>query len=147
MDAYKKGKDLTTEAPRSPHMKLGGFVIIARTIDKCRALLWGKIGEYHFDCPLDNQLFGFMGIKGEDFKKFVAEGHSDDEIVAWVKKNGQQKTDAELEAWCKKVTTNNYSDSPDKKAWLSGELIKLGMDKDDTLFNFLDADDKASLKK
>ena len=44
---------------------------MGRTIDKCRALLWGNIGEYHFDCPLDNMVFGFKGIKGDDFKTFV----------------------------------------------------------------------------
>src|SRR4029077_20935443 len=50
----KKGKDLTKEPPRSPKTRVGGYVILGRTIDKCRALLWGNIGEYHFDCPLDN---------------------------------------------------------------------------------------------
>ena len=39
MNNGNTGKDLTKEAPRSPKTKLGGFVILARTIDKCRALL------------------------------------------------------------------------------------------------------------
>ncbi len=147
MDSYKQGKDLTKEAPRSPHTKLGGFSILSRTIDKCRALLWGNIGEYHFDCPLDNQLFSFKGIKGDNFKKFVAEGHSDDEIAEWVKKNGIQKTDDEIKKWNAEVAKNNYSDNADKKAWLSGEALKLGMDKDTTLFDWLDMDDKVSYKK
>lgn len=45
----KQGKDLTKVAPRSPHVVLGGFNILARAIDKCQALLWGNIGEYNFD--------------------------------------------------------------------------------------------------
>ena len=65
----KKGKNLTKEPPRSPKTGLGGYVILSRTIDKCRALLWGNIGEYHFDCPLDNMLFGFKGIKGKPAPK------------------------------------------------------------------------------
>src|SRR5437879_3806180 len=52
-----QAKDLTQEPPRSPRERLGGFVIFARTVDKCRADLAGTIGEYHFDCPLDNMLF------------------------------------------------------------------------------------------
>jgi hypothetical protein len=140
----KTGKDLTKEPPRSPHEKIGGFVIIARTIDKCRAKLWGNIGEYHFDCPLDNQLFKFKGIKGDDFKRFVEEGHSDVEIAAWVKKNGAPKTDAEIAEWGKAAAANNYSSMPDKKGWLEGENKRLGLDKDGTLFDFLDADDKVS---
>ena len=54
---YITGLDLTKQAPRSPKTKVGGFYILGRTIDKCRALLFGTIGEYHFDCPLDNMLF------------------------------------------------------------------------------------------
>lgn len=140
-------KDLTKEAPRSPHVKIGGFCILGRTIDKCRATIAGKNGEYHFDCPLDNQLFGFMGIKGADFKAYVAEGHTDDEISAWVRANGAKKTDTEIEAWNEKVSSNNYAELPEKKPWLEGENIRLGLDKDGTLFDFLDADDKASFKK
>jgi len=148
MDTYKKGLDLTKVPPRSPHAVIGGFNILGRTIDKCRALLFGTIGEYHFDCPLDNQLFSFMDLKGDDFKAFVAEGHSDDEIAAWVKKEGQEKTDAEMADWNKFVSTNNYAGQPaEKKAWLEGENKRLGLDKDGTLFDMLDADDKASYKK
>ena len=62
------GKDLTKEAPRSPKIRVGGYVILGRTLDKCRALLAGNIGEYHFDCPLDNMLFGWKEIAGSDFK-------------------------------------------------------------------------------
>ena len=144
---YKTGKDLTNEPPRSPHVQIGGFNILGRTIDKCRALLFGKIGEYHFDCPLDNQLFGSMDLKGDDFKAFVAKGHSDDEIAAWVEKEGQTKTDIEISEWNEMVAANNYSGNPEKKAWLEGENKRLGLDKDATLFDMLDADDKASFKK
>jgi hypothetical protein len=139
-------KDLTKEAPRSPHTVMGGMAIIARTIDKCRASIAGTIGEYHFDCPLDNTLFGFMSIKGDDFKAYVAEGHSDDEIVSWVRAKGA-KSEADIAAWTKKVKADNYADKPDKKGWLEGENLRLGLDKDGTLFDFLDADDKASFRK
>jgi len=93
-----KGKDLTKEAPRSPHETIGGFAIIARTIDKCRALLWGNVGEYHFNCPLDNMLFGFKGIAGDDFKAFVETGASDEEIAQWVNGQGTSKADEEIHA-------------------------------------------------
>ena len=140
-----KGKDLTKEAPRSPHARPGGFAILARTIDKCQALLWGNIGEYHFDCPLDNTLFKWKGIKGDDFKKFVETGASDEEIADWVRKNGVSKTDAEIAAWSDEVDKDNYdSKPPEKKQWLVGENVRLGLAKDSTLFDYLDADDKAS---
>lgn len=60
---------------------MGGFAILPRTIDKCRASLAGSNGDYNFDCPLDKMLFGFKGINAPDFKDFVAAGHSDEEIA------------------------------------------------------------------
>src|SRR5947208_12013522 len=78
------GKDLTKEAPRSPRIRVGGYAILGRTIDKCRALVAGDIGEYHFDCPLDNMLIGFKGVKGEDFKAQIEQGASDQEMVEWL---------------------------------------------------------------
>jgi hypothetical protein len=65
MQTTVKGKDLTKEPPRSPNTMVGGYVILGRHLDKCRALLGDNIGEYHFDCPLDNMLFGWKRIMGE----------------------------------------------------------------------------------
>lgn len=146
--AKTSGRDLTKEAPRSPHEKIEGFVILARAIDKCRAELWGNPGEYHFNCPLDKYLFSFKGIKGEDFKKFVETGASDTEIGEWVKKNGVPKTDVEIKRWSDKMSKDNYSNNPDpeNKPWLEGENLRLRLPKDGTLFDMLDADDKASFK-
>ena len=46
-------KDLTKEYPRSPRETLGGYVILARCIDKCRAFLLGQNGEYnYYPCSL-----------------------------------------------------------------------------------------------
>ena len=58
--------------PRSPRETLSGYVIAARTLDKCRATLAGTAGEYHFDCPLDNFFFAFAEISAESLKNFVA---------------------------------------------------------------------------
>lgn len=142
-DTNIKGKDLTQEPPRSAYEKIGGFAIIARTIDKCRALLGGNIGEFHFDCPVDNMLFGFKGIKGDDFKAYVAEGHTDEEIAQWVKDNGIAKTDEEIAAWSDHFKSDFSYTTNDKKDWFIGECNRLGLDPEKTtLFDMLDADDK-----
>jgi hypothetical protein len=140
-------KDLTKVAPRSAYERIGGFAIIARTIDKCRATLEGKNGEYHFDCPLDNVLFSFKGIKGDVFKAYVAEGHSDEEIASWLKIVGTPRTDAEIKAWSDAFKTDfSYSTDPNKKDWFIGECKRLGLDPmKTTLFDYLDVDDKASM--
>ena len=142
-------KDLTKEAPRSAYEKIGGFAIIARTIDKCEADLNGTKGEYHFNCPLDNMLFTFKGIKGEDFQVYVKEGHTDEEIAQWVKDHGTPKTDEEIAAWSDAFKTDySYAHDPQKSGWFRGECIRLGLDPEKTtLFDYLEVEDKASFAK
>ena len=38
--------NLTKEYPRSPYEKVGGYVMLGRTIDKARAKLENALGEY-----------------------------------------------------------------------------------------------------
>ena len=148
-DKNSQTKDLTKEAPRSPYEQIGGFAIIARTIDKCRATIAGKNGEYHFDCPVDNMLFSFKGIKGADFRKFVEEGHSDQEIADWVRAQGIQKTDEEIKTWSDSFKTDfSYATDPAKKDWFIGECKRLGLDAaKTTLFDMLIVDDATSFAK
>ena len=47
-------KDLSKVAPTSPRVRTGGYAILARMADKGRADIAGTVGEYHFNCPLDN---------------------------------------------------------------------------------------------
>lgn len=143
MNNDRTGKDLTKEAPRSPKTKLGGYVILARTLDKCRAQLWGNIGEYHFDCPLDNMLFGPAGVKGDDFKAEVEKGASDEEMVAWMKKNGSMKAPGEIEAWSNEMMKANPYENPEKRDWFVEQVKPFGLDPaKTTLFDWLEADDK-----
>lgn len=92
-------KDLNKEPPRSPYEVIGGFALLARTIDKCRAYIASTEGEYHFNCPLDRMLFSFKGIDAEEFKDFVDTGVSDEEIGAWVHAKGKPKTFEEICTW------------------------------------------------
>jgi hypothetical protein len=43
-----KAPDLTKQAPRSPRVRLGGYAILPRMIDKGRAALAGMLGEYNY---------------------------------------------------------------------------------------------------
>lgn len=138
-------KDLTKEAPRSPYEKVGGFAILGRTIDKCRAAIAGTIGEYHFNCPVDNMLFSFKDINAEDFRTLVASGAGDDEIVEWVKTNGVHKTDEEVSAWSESFHSDFSYSTNEKKDWFIGECTRLGLNPDKTtLFDMLVEDDKVS---
>ena len=144
MNNNRTGKDLTNEAPRSPKTRLGDYVILARTLDKCRALLWGNIGEYHFDCPLDNMLFGPMGIKGDDFKAEVERGASDEEMVKWVT-DKSSKSPEEVKAWSDQMMAANPYHDPEKRDWFVEQVSVYKLDPaTTTLFDWLEVDDKES---
>src|SRR3954462_11785607 len=142
------GKDLTKEAPRSPKTRLGDYVILGRTLDKCRALLWGNIGEYHFDCPLDNMLFGWKGVTGDDFKAEVEKGASDEDMVRWMDTHGTKKSPQEIRAWADEMMAVNPYNNPEKREWFEEQVKVHGLDASKTtLFDWLDVDDKASYAK
>ena len=142
------GKDLTKEAPRSPRVRVGGYAILARTYDKCRALLWGNIGEYHFDCPLDNMLFGFKGVKGDDFKAELEKGANVEAMAQWLDNNGEKKTPEEVKAWSDEVEAANPYENPEKRDWFVEQVKVHNLDPaKTTLFDWLEVDDKASAQK
>lgn len=141
-------KDLSKEAPTSPRVRTGGYAILARALDKGRADLAGTVGEFHFDCPLDNYLFGFKGVKGSDIKDLLAAGRSNEEIAAWLDANGEAKTEAEKSAWSDGVEAARPYDDPEKKDWFIGVCAEAGCDPaTSTLFDFLEADDRSSFAK
>src|SRR5207302_9953830 len=92
--------DLTQHPPRSPRVRLGGYVILPRMLDKGRATVAGKNGEYHYNCPMDQRFLEFAGISAEALKKQLAAGKGDGEILEWVEKNAKHKRTApEIRVW------------------------------------------------
>jgi hypothetical protein len=73
-----EAKDLTKQPPRSPRQRLGGYAVLGRTLDKGRALLAGQVGDYHFDCRVDKLLFSFKGVTGDEVKKLLEDGATDE---------------------------------------------------------------------
>jgi hypothetical protein len=53
-------------------------------LDKCRAEIAGTAGEYHYNCPLDQQFLAFIGLDAEKLKAEVAKGKGDGEILEWI---------------------------------------------------------------
>src|SRR5258707_2516672 len=72
------------EFPRSPRQTLAGYVLAARAVDKCRAVVVGWQGEYHSNCPLDQRWLKFAEIDYDKFRNTIASGATDDEIVKWI---------------------------------------------------------------
>ncbi|MCX6923274.1 MAG: DUF5069 domain-containing protein, partial [Verrucomicrobia bacterium] len=92
--------DLTQRPPRSPRVRLGGYVILPRMLDKCRAVIAGKNGEYNYACPLDQRFLEFAGVNADALKKQLAAGKSDTEVLQWIQKNAKNKhSECEILAW------------------------------------------------
>jgi Domain of unknown function (DUF5069) len=141
-------RDLTKESPHSPRDRIAGFAIASRTVDKCRASLAGNLGEYHYDCPLDNVLFSFKGITGEQFKAVVQKARNYEEIGAWLQANGTAKTPVEIKAWSDEVEAGSPIRNPEKRDYFIENCKKLGLNPEkSTTFDWLEADDRASFSQ
>ncbi len=141
-------KDLSKEAPTSPRVRVGGYAILARMADKGRADINGTIGDFHFDCPLDNYLFGFKGVQGSDVRKELENGATNEDIAKWLDSHGEPKTEEEKKAWSDAVEAARPYDNPEKKDWFIEVCGEAGVDpQTSTLFDYLEADDRVSFAK
>src|ERR1700721_2508833 len=92
--------DLTERPPRSFRVRLGNYVILARMLDKGRATLARKNGEYKFNSGTDQPLVRFLGLDAEALLKELATGKGDEEILAWVQTHSKTpRAPWEIEAW------------------------------------------------
>ena len=138
--------DLTQRPPRSARVALGGYVILPRCLDKGRATLAGKNGEFHFDCPLDQHFLNFAGIKAADLKKQLALGKGDEAILRWVKEHSKtQPTPWEIAQWRVYQEQRGPGDLETRK-YFNSYLEKLSPTRSDifTWFDVLDLDDYVS---
>lgn len=92
--------DLTQHPPRSPYVRLGGFVHLPRLIDKARATLAGTNGDYNYDCAMDARFWAFTGLHTEAFLAEVKTGKCDYDLLTYVMAAMQPKRTAhEIAAW------------------------------------------------
>ena len=138
-----KTPDLSQHPPRSPRIRLGGYVVLPRILDKARAQLGGKTGLYRWNNPLDQRLWLFTGIKPDEFLAAVATGKSDTEMLEWVNANTQPKRQLwEIHAWSHWLETLAPGDAG-RHTIFAEEITKHCPNRDDIrlLFDRLDMDD------
>jgi hypothetical protein len=97
--------DLTKNTPRSAREKVLGVVQLARTIDKAKASVHGQLGEYEFPCPMDRNLFDFLGIQDSAFTDFVKHAKSEAEIVNFAKGSVEKKSTDEIADFNRRAMT------------------------------------------
>lgn len=136
--------DLTQRAPRSMRVQLGGYAILPRMLDKCRATVVQKNGEYHYNCPLDQHFINFAGIDPEAFKAEVAKGRTDGEMLEWVDKNAKHKRSPwEIAQWTEYHMHRGPDSDEETLAYFAGAVGKLTKTREDirTWPALLDLDD------
>ncbi|MGK0187699.1 MAG: hypothetical protein ACI9R3_003488 [Verrucomicrobiales bacterium] len=104
--------DLTTQFPRSPRETFAGYVVAGRMLDKCRAVVAGTNGEYHFDCPLDNTFLSFVEITADAFRNFVATGADDVAVAEWIIANARERSADEIVQWNNDMRDKQISSMP-----------------------------------
>ena len=135
--------DLTRHPPRSPRTRLGGYVHLPRLIDKARASVAGRNGDFHYNCPMDQRFWAFTGINPEAFLTEVKAGKSDSELLAYVTAHTQPKRHpaeiASWSAWFEQLTPT----PPDTRAFFNDIHRKNAPQREDigTWFDWLELDD------
>lgn len=138
--------DLTQRPPRSPRVRLGGYAILPRILDKGRALLAGKIGEYKYACPLDERFLNFTGINPKALKAELAKGKGDGEILVWITKHAKiKRDDVEIAAWSAQSDQRAPADL-ESREYFNELHKKIAPKREDvvTWFDLLDIDDHVS---
>jgi hypothetical protein len=136
--------DLTQQPPRSPRVRLGGYVILPRMLDKGRATLAGQNGEYNYACPLDQRFLEYAGINPKALKGELKK--SDTEVLEWINKHAKHKRSApEILAWSA-WQEQRSPDNPDSREYFNGLHKTTAPKRTDivTWFDLLDLDDYVS---
>ncbi|HEY3763464.1 MAG TPA: DUF5069 domain-containing protein [Verrucomicrobiae bacterium] len=145
MSTSKQNIDLTQRPPRSPRVRLGGYVLLPRILDKGRASLADKLGEYHFAGKgMDRHFFTFTGLDHESLKKELAKGLGDGEILAWVQANSKpQHQPWEIAAWSEYHAHRTPDSDNETLLYFAENVKKLSASREDvtTWFDYLDLDD------
>ena len=148
MSTTNTSPDLTQRPPRSPRVRLGGYVILPRILDKGRAALAGKLGEYHFKGGgMDRHFFTFVGVDHEALKNELAKGLGDGDMLAWVQNNSKTPRQSwEIAAWSEFHMRRGPDSDTETLVYFADAVKKFnGMREDvNTWFDLMDLDDYCS---
>jgi hypothetical protein len=139
--------DLTERPPRSFRARLGGLVILARMLDKGRATLAKKNGEYNYNSGTDQHLVRFLGFDPEALLKELATGKGDGEILEWVMSHSKTpRAPWEIEAWSAFFDRRGPDSDTETLELFAGYVGKFSKTREDikTWFDAIELDDYVS---
>jgi hypothetical protein len=136
--------DLTTRPPRSSRSRLGGYALLPRMLDKGRATIVGKNGEFHYNCPLDQHILTFAGIDANQLLEELRKGKGDGEILEWITANSKNKRSAwEIQQWSDFQDRRGPDSDAETMQMFSDYITKFTKTREDirTWADLLDLDD------
>ena len=136
--------DLAQRPPRSPRVRLGGYVVLARILDKGRAELAGTAGEFKYNNPGDYHWFRFTGITPKALKAELATGKGDGEMLTWVEQNAPNKrTPWEIQQWSMYFSERGPDSDAETLEFFTKHVSQFSKTREDlkTWFDLLDLDD------
>jgi len=139
--------NLTQRPPRSFRVRLGNYVVLARMLDKGRATLAKKNGEYVYNSPTDQRLVQFLGFDPDALLKELATGKGDAEMHEWVQAHSKTpRSQWEIEAWSAFMEKRAPDSDAETLAFFAKHLGRLSKTREDikTLFEFGELDDYVS---
>ncbi len=139
--------DLTQRPPRSFRARLGNYVVLARMLDKGRATLAGKNGEYEFNSATDQRLVQFLSFDPDALLKELAAGKGDGEMLEWVQAHSKTpRSPWEIEAWSAFMEKRGPDSDAETLAFFAEYLGRLSKTREDvkTWFEFGELDDYVS---
>lgn len=142
--AMNPAPNLTQRPPRSPRVRLGGYVILARILDKGRAELANTAGEYKYNNPMDRHWFRFTGITPEALKAELATGRGDGEILTWVQEHAPHKRAPwEIQQWSAYHNERGPDGDVETLEFFTERVRTVSQTREDlkTWFDYLDLDD------
>jgi hypothetical protein len=120
--------------------------MLARVIDKARASLAGKAGDYKFGNPMDQHFFAFTGITPDALLEQVKTGAGDWALLQWVDANASPyRAPHEIRAWSAWLESMPVGDAEDLE-WFAAQAKRINPVRADlqTVMDYLDADDHVS---
>ena len=137
--------DLTQRAPRSPYRRdVGGIFGLARMADKARAETAGSLGEYIYNCPIDQAITDFLCFSADDFKEAAYLNPNDLELGDWVREHTSAHS-GEISQFNHRISNKGPEDIKEC-AIFKAALENAAPTRTDitTWFDLLDVDDEVS---
>lgn len=145
MSTKLSAPDLTQRPPRSPRVQLGGYVLLPRILDKGRAAMAGKLGEYRFSGKgMDRHFFDFVGLSHEALQAELVKGLGDWEILNWIQAHAKTPRQPwEIAAWSEYHLRRTPDGDVETLEFFAEQIKQFSAVREDvhTWFDYLDLDD------